>query len=435
MKSWKLLIVALVVAVVPACGNGNNKESGQTASNGNNTENAGKSVEIVMLNSKGQIHEALENAAQAFMNENSNIKVNILTVPSGQSPFERASVLYSSGTPATLNMLDAGDIAKFKDKALDLSGEKWVKDLAAPNELDGATLAFPFAVEGYGLVYNKAVVEKAIGGAFDPASVKTLADLESLFQTIEKSGISPILVGGMPWSLGNHFLPLSYAAQEGGDVAAFLASLKAGEANLADNASFNGLMDTFDLMKAYNSGKKDPLAVTAENIAAAVANGTSAFTFNGNWMISQLLEVNPDGEYAFLPVPIDNAINAKAAGAIAVGATKQIFIDKSESTPEQQAAAKQFLEWFVYNETGQDFLVNKMGIIPATSNNPLEPSDSLGKSIKSYLDSGLTVSFGANYVPGDHSKVIGASMQKYLADSTDRAGLAKEIEAFWKGKE
>jgi raffinose/stachyose/melibiose transport system substrate-binding protein len=64
-------------------------------------------------------------------------------------------------------MVDAGDVLLFQDRALALNDEKWVAD-AIENSLDMATaadgriLAFPVTVEGYGFIYNSAVVEKAL---------------------------------------------------------------------------------------------------------------------------------------------------------------------------------------------------------------------------------------------------------------------------------
>lgn len=439
-----LLIVGLVIS---ACGTNDSSGSntGTQASGGSNAGpknsaaagtgdkydgNEETPVKITILNSKGQIAQVFEEAAAAFSAANPNIEVEVITVPSGQSPFERVSVLYASGTPPTLSMLDAGDIPKFQDKALDLSGEKWVNELSSPNEIDGKTLAFPFAIEGYGIVYNKAVMDEVAGGAFDPASIKSLSDLEDLFKTVEAAGKKPFILGSMHWSLGNHMLPLAYVTQPEG-VEQFLANLKAGQVDLASNGPFNGLLDTLDLLKKYNAGKDDPMAVTAETIAAEVATGNVAMTFNGNWMISQLEDVSPNGEYGFIPFPLSNNSGDRWNSSIAVGATKQMFIDKTVNTVEQQNAAKKFLEWLVYDETGQDYLVNKMKIIPAYKTD-LIMTDPLGKSIQSYMASGNTLPFGANYVPGDHSSTVGAIMQKYLVDKVDRAGLAKELEDYWK---
>lgn len=427
------LAVTLVFAmIVTACGK--NSSGGTASSKPDSTGgSADKPVKITLLESKGgDVTNLLTEAGKEFSKANPNITVEVMSVGDGQSPYERAATLYAAGTPATLTMLDAGDIVKFKDKAADLSGEKWVSDLAQPNQIDGKTLAFPFSVEGYGLVYNKAVLDKAVGGTFDPATINTTSALEELFKKIQASGPAPLTIGSMDWSLGNHFLALAYAAQPDGNVDKFLNGLKSGSVKIADNAAYKGLLDTFDVMKKYNKAKNDPLSVTYEQSAASVAKGEAGMTFNGNWMIGELQKTNPTGEFGFIPVPVSNNPSDKANSAIAIGATKQIFIDKTKNTEEQQAAAKKFLNWIVYDQAGQDFLVNKASIIPAFKNITLEPKDSLAKSIKAYNNAGKSIPFAGNYVPGDHWKVLGASMQKYLVGKDDRAALAAEIEDYWK---
>ena len=272
----------------------------------------------------------------------------------------------------------------------------------------------------------------SVGGTFDPASINTTAALEELFKKIQASGPAPLTIGSMDWSLGNHFLALAYAAQPDGNVDKFLSGLKSGSVKIADNAAYKGLLDTFDVMKKYNKGKNDPLSTTYEQTAASVAKGEAGITFNGNWMISELQKSNATGEFGFIPVPVSNNAGDKTNSAIAIGATKQIFIDKTKNTEEQQAAAKKFLNWIVYEQAGQDFLVNKASIIPAFKNITLEPKDSLAKSIKAYNNAGKSIPFAGNYVPGDHWKVLGASMQKYLVNKDDLAALAAEIADYWK---
>lgn len=432
-KSLAAFVLTVVAAMIlAACGNSAGQDKGAGPDAGKDNAAPADSVKITLLNSKSEIQQQLTEAAAEFSKANPGITVEVMTTAGTQSPVERASSLYAAGTPATLNMLDAGDIARFQDKAADLSGEKWVGDLAQPNQIDGKTLAFPFAVEGYGLIYNKETLERAVGGDFDPSTINTASALEQLFQKIEAAGIAPIIIGSMDWSLGNHFLALAYAAQPGNDVPGTLDQLKAGELKLADNAVYNGLLDTFDIMKKYNQGKNDPLSITYEQSVAAVANGQAAITFNGNWLITELQKVNPDAEFGFIPVPVSNQPEDRANTALAIGATKQIFIDKEKSTEAQQAAAKKFLDWLVYDPAGQDFLVNKANVIPAFKNITLEPSNSLAQEIVAYSNAGRAIPFAGNYVPGDHWKVLGASMQKYLANKTDRAGLAADIEAYWK---
>ena len=132
-----------------------------------------------------------------------------------------------------------------------------------------------------------------------------------------------------------------------------------------------------------------------------------------------------------MPVPqnTDDDYNTKLVG----GGSKYFYIDASEAiSDEQRAAAKDFLNWLVYDEAGQDFIVNDCALVPAYSNITLPVSDPLGKSVKSFADSDRLVP-NYNYLPDDHYSIVGAAFQKYLADQTDLAGFAEEIQNYWKG--
>lgn len=51
------------------------------------------------------------------------------------------------------------------------------------------------------------------------------------------------------------------------------------------------------------------------------------------------------------------------------------------ATDEQKAAAKEFLNWLVYSEIGQQMVVKTCSLIPPFKNNPNEPSDPLSRDI------------------------------------------------------
>lgn len=445
MKRMKVIIsMGLVLAMVvslSACGSksgGTNSSESKTDDSGTTQMNQNKtnenknteSVEISILNSKNDLNQQFLDSVTAFNKTYPNIKIDVISTD--QSPVEKATALYAAGTPATLCMLDAGDISKFADKAADLSSEKWVSEVPQPDKVEGKVISFPFAVEGYGLIYNKEIVDKALGISFDPGTINTTAALEDLFAKIQNSGVSPLIIGSMDWSLGNHFLGLVYADQSDADVSTFTSKLKEGTVDLINDSAFNGLMNTFDLMMEYNKAKDDPMSVTYEQSIAEVATGKAAITFNGNWSIVDIQKSNPDGEFGFIPVPISNNASDKGNTAIAIGATKQIFIDSSVSTIQQQEAAKTFLNWIVYDSAGQDFLVNKCNIVPGFKNITLEPANSLAKEIVAYNNAGKAIAFGGNYVPADHWSVLGASMQKYLVGKIDKKELAEEVESYWK---
>ena len=110
--------------------------------------------------------------------------------------------------------------------------------------------------------------------------------------------------------------------------------------------------------------------------------------------------------------------------------SKQIMLDGIVATEKEQAAAKEFLNWIVFSEIGQQMLVKTCKIIPPFQNNPYEPSDPLSRDIYSRVHEGKAFNASA-IVPSDHWSVLGAALQKYLADRSDRAELIDSIVAYW----
>jgi raffinose/stachyose/melibiose transport system substrate-binding protein len=399
---------------------------------------AAAKTKISLLNTKGEIQAQLEEAAKLFSKENPDIVLEVIPCPAGQNPLEKLSTLYAAGNAPTLAMIGPPEFPKFKGKLADLSKEKWVKDAIArtldDSRFEGKIVAFPFAVEGYGFIYNKVVLDKAFDGKFDPAALKTVKSLEGAFKKVAASGVAPLIVSPLDWSLGNHYLGLAYADQSKDPkrVARFLQNLKAGKVDLAGNKVFNGLLNTFDIMLKYNQAKNDPMAVTYEKGPELLGKGEVGFWFMGNWAWPQIKSFDTaNGGYGFLPVPLSDNAGDYGNTGIAVGTSKQIAMDKSQNSIKQQNAAKKFLNWLVYSKTGQDVLVNKANIIPAFKNITIIPNNPLAKSIRQYMAGGQTVQFMTT-LPPDHWSQCGAYMQKYLAGKSDRKSLFKDIQAYWK---
>lgn len=87
----------------------------------------------------------------------------------------------------------------------------------------------------------------------------------------------------------------------------------------------------------------------------------------------------------------------------------------------------------VYNETAQKMLVEDVAIVPANSNNTVEPLDPLGKDMKSKMNEGKTYS-SCFVAPSDHWQVLGASMQKYIAGESTKDELAADVDTYWQSQ-
>lgn len=403
------------------------------------SSNQDGNVTITFLNSKGEIATQVEDAAVKFTEENPNIQVEIVTLGAGQSPFEKVSALYASGNAPSIIMLDSTTVLSFEDKLADLSNEKWISD-AIENSLDivtnsnGQVKAFPFAVEGVGLIYNNIVLKEA---GVDASSIRTISQLEDAFKKIESTDKSPVTLSGLDWSLGGNFMPISYVtqAESSDDINNYFEELLNGNVNLMENTKFNGLIDTLDLLKKYNIDSKDPLATTYEKNQQYIGSGDVGFWFMGNWtwpQISEFAESNED--FGYIGVPISNNENDYGNGSILASPTKYLCIDATNNSVEQQEASKKFLDWLVYSESGQEFMVNDSNLIMAFNNVTLEPVDPLSKAVKTMVTNGDSIPFTYAKVPTDQGGEVGALLQKYIADQCTREELAQAIESYWKSK-
>ncbi|MCC8043942.1 MAG: ABC transporter substrate-binding protein [Clostridiales bacterium] len=387
---------------------------------------ADDSVSITIFNSKSEIQSQLEEKAAEYSAETG---VDIEVYYSSDTVAAHLATRYASGDPYTISMVDAKDVYSLAEEyAVDLSDEDWVNDTEYEIAIDGVVYGFPVCVEARGIIYNADAIEAITGETFDPSQYTTLDAFTELLETLVAGGMeTPVGIMKEDWSLGAHFLAEIYEQQE--DVEAFITALQEGTADLINNEKFNSLMDTFDVLMQYNYAAGSAIAAEREITEMMLAEGEIAFMFGGNWDWSVLNAYDYTENMGMMPVPqnTEDGTNEMLVG----GGSKYFFIDSSDNTSEEQVqAAKDFLNWLVYDEDGQSFLVNDCALVPAYSNITLDVADPLGQSVKEYADAGLLID-NYNYLPDDHYSLLGAAFQKYLAGKLDREGFAAEIESYW----
>lgn len=436
MKTKIVAVTAAATLLLAACsGGGDGDGTGDTNDGG-----TGAPVEFSAFIGAPDILTQTEDAVAVFNQENPDYEMTFIQGQTGQAPYQQLTTMYASGNVPTLFVIDPGDLEKVADRVVDLSDFElvdqafpWAKEQAT---VDGKVLAVPMGAAAVGLLYNSAVIEEATGEPFDPASIATRADLEDLFARIQDGGTAPIVVSPVNWSLGAHFLGKLYDAQGDADArASFIADLKAGTADLAGNRVFQDLMDTFDLMLQYNLNAATPIAGAIETDGQAFAEGRAAFWFMGDfqWPTLAMFGVSPESEdLGIMPLPLsedDDPYNT----ALSVTASMMLAIDATQNSPEQQEAAKAYLDWYVNSDSGQDYMVTQASMTPAYSNVELAPNNPLGRSVVASLGAGTTYTPGGG-LPADHWNVLGDALIKYMAGEIDRDGLAALMTDYWEGQ-
>ena len=395
---------------------------------------------ITLLNSKAEIQVALEKMAAEF-EDKSGVHVEVMPVTDGDSPYTKVVSMYNSGNAPTLSILDTTDvIALAKEKAEDLTDEEWTLEAEGYlTEVDGKVYSFPLCIEGRGLIYNKAVIDEALGEEFDPDSITTQGEFVELLDRLVEGGIAkPVSLAKEDWSLGAHHLQYIYETNEGTSEGAqeVIESIKDGKMDLDSYDRLSDFLDMFDVLRKYNVAKGDPLGADYDEMAIDLVDGKTAIWFNGNWAWPNLEEAGAEteDEYGFLPYFMNDDPKDFANQKIQGSPSKQIMLDGQLATEDQKEAAKEFLNWIVFSEIGQQMLVKTCSIIPPFQNNPYEPNDPLSRDIYEKVHEDKAFNASA-IVPNDHWAVLGAAMQKYLAQRSDREELTESIQEYWDEQE
>ena len=394
-------------------------------------ENDLAGTKITFLNTKTEIQDYLEDMGAQFR-EATGIEIEFYT----NTDEDHITEKFAAGEPYNITMMDYPDVADYQEYLYDLSNEDWIKDGGEKYglTLDGKVYGFPFAIEAMGLIYNADAIEAITGEEFKPENYSNLEAFTGLLETLTEGGMeTPVAVNCDDWSLASHVFGQAYCAREDGSEAASLAfvdSLKKGEADLTSDNDFNALMDLIDTFLTNNVNRDDPLSATYDTNDEDLKDGTVAFWPNGSWAVdvSELTD-----NVGIMPYPMDTEDSVNSTSLVS-GATKMLAVDQTYSTEKEIQASLAFLNWLVYSEEGQSFLVDTCSLITAFSNNPNEPSAALSASVASYIKNEKSV-YWYQAMPSDHNTVVGALMQKYISGAVDRAGLIKEVEAYWANHE
>ncbi len=428
MKHTKNIISVILTSGMMLCLAGCGSTSASASTNSSEAVSKEDMITISFYNTKSEIADALDAVAEEYAAE---YGVNIEFSFPSEDIKNYVDTTYSIGNPYTMVMVEATDINEMgSEYGLDLSSQDWVAETDYAYESDGKVIGFPFCLEAFGIIYNTDAIEKTTGEKFDPESIVYLNDFTEFLDELVTDGMeSPTVIQKTDWSLSHHYLQQTYDERK--DIAGDIAKLYSGEPGIVlTDPKFNALMDTFDVLKAYNYFKDSPLKASEDQVYEAIATGEAAFKFGGCWEWDDFTVYEGHAEnMGIMPVPQN--LEDDYTYSLDGGVTKYIFIDNSEYTTDaQREAALDFLNWLVYTEDGQMFISDTCGLVSPFRNNEVACSNPLSNTVKKYADADCVIQT-YEYMPSDYQSIMGARMQDYLADEIDRYQLAAYTEEYW----
>ena len=356
--------------------------------------------EVYFLNFKPEIAEVYETkVAPAFEKENPGYKLKVVTAASGTYEQTLKSEQAKSNPPVIFQTNGPVGLASSKNEAASLEGTDFYKLLADKSmalKLDGVVSAIPYAVEGYGIIYNDAIMRKyfelpnkavAISSAEEINNFATLkAVVEDMQKNKDALGIKGVFAStsmsaGNQWRWQTHTVnvPLFYEYSEKDPSASpLMTGLNSSTFDFKYNENFKNLMDLY----TNNSVTEKTLlgSKSVDDSMAEFALGQCAMVQNGNWAAAQILGTagNKVAKEDIKFLPLYMGISGEESAGLCVGTENYLCINKNAS-PEAQKGADVFLTWLFSSSTGKQLVSNDlMFITPFNSFSASElPSDPL----------------------------------------------------------
>ncbi|WP_379131199.1 ABC transporter substrate-binding protein [Paenibacillus sp. sgz500958] len=426
MKKKLAFISAIVCTLIMAgCGNGGNNNS---ATNGNATnapaetaapaatETPKKDITIKMFQFKVEIAEQLNALAEEYEKE-TGVKVEVETHGGGEDYGALLKAEIAAGSePEIFNNGGYAALVPYMDRATDLSGEAWVKDLIPtskiPATVDGKLYGMPMNVEGYGLIYNKDLFEKA-GITEEP---KTLSELKAAVEKLKAADITPFEATNEWWSMGIHLVNVALAHQQ--DPKQFIEDLKAGTQTIKGNAVFTQWLDLVDVI--FNNAQEDKMTTDYATQVADFASGKAAMMMQGNWTQGDIDKIDPALNLGILALPISDE-----EGTVLVGVPNNYIVNSKSAHPEE---AKAFLNWMVTSETGKKYLTQEFKFIPAETNIETKAEDIGQVAVALQEKSATALGWNWDMFPDGVTQGFGAAMQEYLGGQISRDQLLEKLD-------
>lgn len=207
-----MLVMSMVVVLAAGCGN---KENNSASNDGNAT--SGKKGSVYFLNFKPEIAEIYEKIAKDYEAE-TGVKVKVVTAAAGTYETKLKSEISKSEAPTIFQINGPVGFQSWKDYTLDLKDTKLYSYLSdkslAVTEGEGV-YGIPYVVEGYGIIYNDAIMKKYFALADKAVSISTTTEINN-FDTL-KAVVEDMTAKKTNWALKVYSPPLPSLLASNGD--------------------------------------------------------------------------------------------------------------------------------------------------------------------------------------------------------------------------
>jgi raffinose/stachyose/melibiose transport system substrate-binding protein len=447
---WKtVLVVSLLTIFVAACSTNDNKKDNEATGGG------GNKTEIYFLNFKPEISDVYKDIAKTYEQEK-GVRVKVVTAASGTYETTLRSEIAKSDAPTIFQINGPIGYETWKDYTIDLKDTELYKNLSdkslAVTSGEGV-YGIPYVVEGYGIIYNEAIMDKYFAlpnKAVDISSVDDINNFAKLKAVVEdmtakkdELGIKGVfastsLAAGEQWRWQTHLanIPFYYEFKKNTEIDnTILAGLAANEIKFEYSPNMKNIFDLY-----INNSVTKPTLLGSKSVADSMAEfalGQVAMVQNGNWAWSQISDVQGnvvrEDDVEFLP--IYTGIEGEEKQGLAIGTENYLAINSKVSEKKRKASID-FLDWLFTSKTGKDYVINKLGFIAPfdTFDENERPADPLAREIMDWMDEDVTsVAWTFSSFPGEEFKnKYGNALLEYAQGKYTWDEVTAAVKEAWK---
>ncbi len=408
--------------------------------------------ELYYLNFKPEIADVYQKIADEYKAE-TGVTLKVVTAASGTYEQTLKSEIAKSDPPVLFQINGPIGYQAWKDYTADLSGTQLYQHLSDKTMAvtDGTGVyGIPYVVEGYGIIYNNAIMNKyfALPGAkaANMDAVNNFATLKAVVEDMtakkDQLGIKGVfsstsLKPGEDWRWQTHLMdvPVFYEFRDN-NIALTSPDVVNFKFQYSDN--FKNIFDLY-----LNNSTTSPKLLGSKSVDDSMAEfalGESAMVQNGNWAWSQISgvqgnTVNPE-DIKFLP--IYTGMPGEEKQSINVG-TENFFAINKQAPADKQKLAQDFIWWLFSSPKGKSFVTNDLKFIAPfdTFAENEKPTDPLAKEVLRYVSNTNLYNVVWDFVvfPSQTFKNdFGAALLQYAQGSMQWDAVKQLVVTEWKSE-
>ena len=412
------LAAVMTASALTGCGGASDKKESDSKKEAKGT--------VYYLNFKPEADAQWQELADIYT-EKTGVKVNVVTAAANQYETTLKSEMGKSEAPTLFQVNGPVGLASWKDYCYDLKDSEIAKQITSDDFLlkDGdAVDGIGYAIESYGIIYNKNLLKKA---GYTQDDIKNFDDLKKVAEDITKRskdlGFSAFTSAGMDgssdWRFKTHLanLPIYYEYQQDN-----IENTDAIKGTYLDN--YRNIWDLY--VNNSTTSPKQLSTKTGDDAVAEFVTEQAVFYQNGTWAYNDVAELGDDN-LGMMPIYI--GAEGEDKQGLCTG-TENYWCVNSKASEADIQATLDFMYWCVTSEVGTKAMCGGEGAMPSGDagmgfvipfKGNLESSNPLVNIANQYVADGYTpVAWTFSTMPSEEWKNgVGSALTTYAADQTD----------------